>query len=299
MQQLSIHPNGPKFSRIVTGAWRWDKASEQTIDQLIHTSLDAGMTTFDHADIYGNYGNEASFGAVLAKQPGLVNKMQLVSKCGIKLLSARKPEHRVKHYDTSYEHILRSAETSLSLLHTDHLDLLLIHRPDPLMNVDEIAKAFSKLKKEGKVLHFGVSNFTNTQFDLLQSVLSFPLVTNQIEMSLFYTAPFFDGTLDHLYKLKTSPMAWSPLGGGKTFVAEDETTRRLKPVFQSLSEKHNGATMTQLLISWLLKHPSNILPVIGTTKPERVVEAAVAMKLQLDEQDWFELLQAARGREVA
>ncbi|HZY80395.1 MAG TPA: aldo/keto reductase [Cyclobacteriaceae bacterium] len=299
MQHLPIHPSGPTFSRIIAGAWRWNSIPSSTIEELINTSLDEGITTFDHADIYGDYSNEKSFGDVIARQPHLVKKMQLVTKCGIKLTSGKKPEHRVKHYDTSKEHIIKSAENSLSFLHTDHIDLLLIHRPDILMDVEEVADAFSQLKLQGKVLHFGVSNFTTSQFELLQSALSFPLVTNQVELSLFCTAPLFDGTIEQLYRLKASAMAWSPLGGGRTFVAEDEVSRRIREKVNEFSSKYNNATTTQFFLAWLLKHPSKIFPVIGTSKPERLREAAKAIDLKLDTQDWYEMLKAVRGSDVA
>lgn len=292
MQQLKLHPEGPVFSRIIAGAWRWNAVSSAAIERLIQTALDNGIDTFDHADIYGDYSNEALFGDVLKKNPSLLKSMKLVSKCGIKLLSQKKKEHRVKHYDTSKEHLIASAENSLALLGAGHLDLLLIHRPDPLMNAAEVAEAFSLLKQQGKVLHFGVSNFTPSQFDLLQSHLSFPLVTNQVEISLFNNQPLFDGSIDHLYKLKTSAMAWSPLGGGKQMQGE---------VIQKLEQLKNKytASESQLLYAWLLKHPSLIFPVIGTTKPERIVESAKALDVHLDRQDWFEMLQIATGKEVA
>jgi predicted oxidoreductase len=298
MQHLAIHPSGPTFSRIIAGAWRWNSVPANTIGQLIHTALDQGITTFDHADIYGDYGNEKTFGEVIARQPALVKKMQLVTKCGIKLRSSKKPEHRINHYDSSKEHIVKSAENSLSLLHTDHIDLLLIHRPDPLMDVEEVVAAFDQLKKDGKVLHFGVSNFTTTQFDLLQSALSFPLVTNQIELSLFCTAPLFNGVIEQLYKMRASAMAWSPLGGGRTFIAEDEVSRRIREKVTEFSGKYNNASTTQFFISWLLKLHSKIFPVIGTSKPERLIEAAKSIDLNLDTQDWYEMLKAVRGKDV-
>lgn len=299
MQHLAIHPSGPTFSRIIAGAWRWNAVPSSTIEQLINTAIDEGITTFDHADIYGDYSNEKNFGDVLAKLPHLAKKIQLVTKCGIKLTSSKKPDHRVKHYDSSKDHIINSAESSLKLLHTDHIDLLLIHRPDPLMDIYEVADAFSQLKQQGKVLHFGVSNFTTSQFELLQSALSFPLVTNQVELSLYCTSPLFDGTIEHLYKLKASAMAWSPLGGGRTFVAEDEVSRRIKDKINELASKYNGATTTQFFIAWLLKHPSNIFPVIGTSKPERLREAAKSIDVKLDTQDWYDMLKAVRGTDVA
>ena len=215
MERRRIHPKGPEFSRIIAGAWRWHTVDSKTLSDLIQTSLDHGVTTFDHADIYGDHGNEELFGNAIRNNPSLRNKMELVTKCGIKFPSAKRPASWVKHYDTSKQHIVWSAENSLKMLGTDRIDLLLIHRPDPLMNPEEVASAFELLQNQGKVLHFGVSNFTATQFELLQRSLSTPLVTNQIELSISCHAPLFDGSVDVLMKHNASPMAWSPLGGGK------------------------------------------------------------------------------------
>jgi predicted oxidoreductase len=183
-------------------------------------------------------------------------------------------------------------------LGVDKLYVLLIHRPDPLLDPEALAGAFIKLRDQGKVLHFGVSNFSRTQFDTLQSYLSFPLVTNQVEISLFLPQPVLDGTLDHLMQNRTSAMAWSPLGGGKFLTGENEASRR---VLDGLIHFGPGyqASPSQLLLAWLLRHPSRIFPVIGTTKPERLAECSRAAEIQLDRQDWFEMLQWATGKEVA
>ncbi len=288
MERSKIHSQGPTFSRIIAGAWRWN-LSTQAVERLALTALDSGITTFDHADIYGDHSNEEIFGNVFKNNSSLRDKMELVTKCGIKFQSAKRPQTWVKHYDTSKEHIIWSAENSLKMLSTDRIDLLLIHRPDPLLNPLEVAEAFSKLKEDGKVLHFGVSNFTTSQFRLLQKYLSFPLVSNQIEISLSCYQPLFDGSLDYLYEQGISAMAWSPLGGGKLMVDE-------RDMFSKAS-KYN-ATYSQLAIAWLLKHPSKIFPVIGTTQPERVAEAANAIKFNLDKQDWFEMLKWSMGKEM-
>lgn len=290
MERRKIHPEGPEFSRIIAGAWRWNTVSQQTVGKLIQTSLDEGMTTFDHADIYGDHSNEEIFGNILRKDASLRNKMELVSKCGIKFNSAKRPKTWVKHYDTSKEHIMWSVENSLKMLVTDHLDLLLIHRPDPLMNPTEVAETFSQLKQEGKVLYFGVSNFMPSQFTMLQKFLPFPLVTNQIEISLSHVDSLFNGDLDLLMERNTSAMAWSPLAGGKLIGGEREMFGK--------ASKYN-ASYSQLSLAWLLRHPSIIFPVVGTTKFERIAEAAKALDIALDRQDWFEMLQWATGKEVA
>jgi len=289
MQRKKIHPKGPEFSRIITGAWRWN-LPEKEVDQLINTSLDCGMTTFDHADIYGDHSNEEIFGNVLRKNPGLRPRMELVTKCGIKFPSAKRPATWVKHYDTTKKHILWAVDNSLQMLGTDHLDLLLIHRPDPLINPEEVAEAFSLLKQHGKVLHFGVSNFTSFQFEMLQSYMSFPLVTNQIEISLTHNEPLFDGILDTLLKHRVSPMAWSPLGGGSLFTSDSQDVFRKANVY--------NATATQMALAWLLKHPAQLFPVIGTTKGDRILESARAVDIDLDIQDWFEMLKIVQGKEM-
>jgi predicted oxidoreductase len=292
MKQIKIHPNGPSLSRIVVGVWRWHTLSQTQIEALIQASLGEGITSFDHADIYGNYTCEEIFGNVLRKNPSLREKMQLITKCGIKLLSSQRSDHKIKHYDTSKDHIIWSVENSLKKLGTDRIDLLLLHRPDPLMNPMEIAEAFTSLKQQGKVLHIGVSNFTFTQVSMLQSYLSFPLVTNQIELSLFKNQNLFDGTVDTMMKHRMSPMAWSPLGGGKFFDEE-----RINTSLQNLAAQYQ-CTSSQLLLAWLLKHPSTILPIAGTTKPERIEEAAKSMDIGLDKQHWFVMLKWVTGKDV-
>lgn len=290
MKKELLHLKGPECSRIIAGAWRWNTVSATMVEKLIATSLEAGITSFDHADIYGDYSNEKIFGNALKKTPSARKNIQLITKCGIKLLSSKQPGTWIKHYDSSKQNILQSVETSLSNLGTDYIDLLLIHRPDPLMDPEEVAEAFGLLKQNGKVLHFGVSNFTSTQFEMLQGCLPFPLVTNQIELSLSKLETLIDGTLDVLIKHKVSPMAWSPLGGGKLLSSQKNLWNK--------KEKYK-ATETQLSLAWLLKHPANVFPVIGTTQPERILESAKAVEIVLDRQDWFEMLQASVGREVA
>ncbi len=285
-----LHPQGPSFSRIITGVWRWHTLSPETLERLIHTSIDEGITTFDHADIYGDHSCEELFGNILKKDPSLRKKIQLVTKCGIKFSSSKRPATWVKHYDTSEDHIVWSVENSLKMLGTDHLDLLLIHRPDPLLDPLEVSETFVKLKAAGKVLHFGVSNFTPSQFEMLQHFLPFPLVTNQIEISLSRIDPLFNGDLDLMLKHGASAMAWSPLGGGKLQFEDRDWFNK--------ASKYN-ATYSQLALAWLLKHPSNIFPILGTTKPERIIEAAKSIDINLDKQDWFEMLKWVMGKEVA
>lgn len=302
VSRIRFSEDGPEFSRLILGMWRLvdpPALNPQQTLTLINTSLEEGITTFDEADIYGNYSSEEMFGKALALQPSLREKIEVVTKCGIKLISEKRAHHQFKHYDTSHDHIIWSAENSLKVMQTDRIDLLLIHRPDPLMNPDEIAEAFTSLKEQGKVLYFGVSNFTVRQFELIQSRLSFPLVSNQIEISLLHQEPFLDGSIDYCLQHKLAPMAWSPFAGGRLF--ENKNTEqhvRLNNALHKVSKRHEYASIDQIALAWLYKHPAQIVPIIGTCQPERVKSAAQAEKIQLSREDWFELWTAARGEEV-
>lgn len=300
--KIKLAPNGPTISSLIFGTMRlgaWG-ANMNTVEyeKMIQESIELGVTTFDHADIYGHYTTEGEFGKVLKKQPSLRQKMELITKCGIKMVTPNRPNHKIKSYDTSQAHIIKSAENSLQELGTDYLDLLLIHRPSPLMQPAEIAEAFFKLKKQGKVKYFGVSNFTPSQFSLLNQC--FELVTNQIEISINRLEPFTDGTLDQCLEKGIKPMAWSPLGGGKVFTElEDVSIQRIRKVGMKLMEKYEAKGLDQILLAWLLKHPAGILPVLGTTKIQRLEAAVEALNIELTDEEWFELLEASVGRRVA
>lgn len=284
-------------SRIVTGVWRWGNQSPQEILRLIEHSLAAGITTFDHADIYGGYTIEELFGKALSLQPSLRQQMQVVSKCGIKLVSEHRPTHAIKTYDVSAAHLRFSVENSLRMLRTDYLDVLLIHRPSPLMDADEIAEVFTQLRQEGKVRYFGVSNFTPAQFELLHSRIK--LVTNQVEISAYRLSPFLDGTLDQCQRLRIAPMAWSPLGSGKIFQdpPPDAQTYRLQNALRPICQKYQVGYDT-LLLAWLLRHPSRIIPILGTTNPDRFSSAMRSLNIQLTEQEWFTIWKASTGEEI-
>lgn len=302
--RLQIAPGGPTLSRLVAGMMNltdWQLSIPQRLD-FIHACLEMGITTFDHADIYGGYTCEAAFGEALARERGLRDRMELVSKCGIRLISPNRPAHHVKSYDTSRDHILQSVENSLRNLRTDSLDLLLIHRPDPLMDADEVAEAFRLLREAGKVRHFGVSNFTPAQVDLLASRLDFPLVTNQVECSLLHRDPLHDGTFDQCQRLRMMPMIWSPFGGGALFRGDTPQARRLQPVLQQIGQTHgrgqDAAGADQIALAWLLALPSRPLPVLGTGRLDRLRAAVDALDIQLDRETWFALWQTAAGHEV-
>jgi len=297
---LDLAPSGPQVSRLALGLWRvasWGLSDDELLD-LVHGSLDLGITTFDHADIYGDYAAEEIFGRALALEPSLRHRLQLVTKCGIVLVSSRRPAHRMKHYDTGREHIVASAENSLRALGTDHLDLLLIHRPDPLLDAGEVAEAFQALQAAGKVLHFGVSNFTPWQFDLLASRLPMPLVTNQVELSLLNMEVLADGTVDQCQRLGISPMAWSPLAGGGLFDGDDARSLRVRRALQAVGRELGGAPADQVALAWILRHPARVVPVVGSGKLERIQSAAAAAGLHLSREQWFTLWAASAGQDV-
>ncbi len=299
----TLLPGSPDtLSRIILGVWRLsgdpDRTRPEAVIRLVETALQEGITTIDHADIYGNYTVEEIFGRALGRQSSLRQRLELVTKCGIRLVSENRPEHRLKTYDTSKDHIVNSVDTSLRNLHTDYLDVLLLHRPDPLMNADEVAGACGQLKEAGKVKHFGVSNFTTHQFALLQSRLDFPLVTNQIEFSVVHLASLYDGTLDQCQQLRVPPMAWSPLAGGKLFTNTDEQSTRVGLALQEVGAALGGASVEQVAVAWIMKHPAGVMPVLGTGQPERLQEAAKAADLQLTRDQWFHILKASAGQDV-
>lgn len=289
-----------KSSTVIAGCMNWGqwgaKFSTQQYLSHIKKNLEAGVYTFDHADIYGHYTTEEEFGNALKLDPSLRSKMQIITKCGICMVTPHRPLHQIKSYNTSKTHILSSVEQSLSNFHTDYIDLLLIHRPDPLMDPYEIAEAFMILKQSGKVKHVGVSNFTTSQFEMLHHL--FPLEVNQIELSIIHTKPFYDGVTDQCMLKKVIPQAWSPIGAGKIHLdAEDERSRRIISMAKILGEKYN-ASFDQILIAWLLQHPSGIVPVMGTTKIERMQAAMEANSIEMTHEEWHMLLRASNGFDV-
>ncbi len=287
------------LSRISLGLWRareWNYSTQQLRD-LITQSLELGITTFDHADIYGGYECESLFGNVLKEDPSIRNKMQIVTKCGIKLISQKFPEHQLHCYDTSQAHIIKSAESSLQNLSTDYIDLLLIHRPDPFMNADETAEAFYNLKNSGKVLHFGVSNFLPNQFHLLQSRLDFPLITNQIEVSVLSTEHFDNGNIDFLQERKIIPMVWSPFAGGKIFWENSEQANRVRNVLNEIANKYQVGIET-VATAWLLVHPVNFIVVLGSGKIDRIKSAFKGLEIKLTREEWFKIWVASKGYDV-
>lgn len=284
-----------KLSPIVAGTMNWGvwdkKLSTSEMEHLIHICFENKITSFDHADIYGSYTTEADFGKSFGQSKIDRNKIQFISKCGIQLENDR--NNSIKHYDYSKEHIIWSVEKSLKNLQTDYLDVLLLHRPSPLMVADEIAEAVAKLKKEGKIIDFGVSNFTAWQTELLRQKTE--INYNQIQFSATHHEAMLDGSLDYMQLHNIRPMSWNPLG---TVFREDiEQTRRLKKLLAQLVDKYHLGSDT-ILLAWVLKHPANVIPVAGTVNIARIQALMKAVEMDLDQLDWFAIWTESMGNKV-
>ncbi len=284
------------LSPIVAGLWRSAEWRQTTAErtQWIQQALEMGITSFDHADIYGQGRAEELFGEALRAVPGLRNRLQLVTKCGIRLPSAAEHVH-LKHYDTSPAYVRRRVEASLRHFGTDRLDRVLIHRPDVLMDAAELAETFAALTREGKVLQWGVSNHSPAAFALLHA--RYPLVTNQVEWSPLALAVLHDGTLDQAQQLGARPMIWSPLAGGRLLRGEDEMAQRVRAAMQPVADRL-GVSLPTLAYAWILRHPSRPHPITGSGRIEGLREAVAALDLRLDAEDWYAIWTAAAGRAV-
>ena len=292
-----IKMNKSHFSKIIAGTMSWGvwgkNFNTNELQRMIETTVDLGISSFDHADIYGGYTTESAFGTAFSKTGISRSSVQFITKCGIQLVTPNRP-NTIKHYDCSKAYIMSSAEASLKQLQTDYLDVLLIHRPSPLMHPYEVMEAIEQLKKEGKINHFGVSNFTPSQMDLIASEVA--IAVNQIEFSVVQCQALFDGRLDQMLTQKITPMAWAPLGA----IFSEETTpqkKRILDQLESLAAVYN-ATPDQLMLAWILQHPSRIHPVIGSTNLERIKAASKAVSIHLSTQDWFRILEASQGHQV-
>jgi len=300
MKRVKLAPHGPEFSRMVYGTWRLlsTKPTAQEINRRLHACLELGITTIDTAEIYGLYEVEQALGAALALSPGLRDQLEIVTKAGIYVPCSYHPERRTAHYNATGPRLVKSLEKSLRLLGTDRVDLFLVHRPDWLTRAEETATGLNELLRNGKIRSAGVSNYSVSQFDLLNAHLAQPLVTNQLEFHLLHMEPIHDGTLHQCEKLGVLPMAWSPLAGGKLFDPANPAAPRLAAAAQAMASRCNGATLEQLAYAWILAHPSRPLPVIGTNKLERLQSAAQADAIVLEREDWYTLWEAAQGRRI-
>ena len=286
MERIEL-AEGLAFSRLVYGMWRLaddGDTSVKHVDAKINAALDQGITTFDQADIYGGYTAEAVLGTALKANPSLSQHMEIVSKCDIVIEAGRHSGARVKHYDTTAEHINASVDASLSEMGIDEIDVLLVHRPDPLMDHHVTGAALDALVDAGKVRAVGASNFRPWDWNLLQSAMRHPLVTNQIELSLKHIAPFTNGDLAFHQQHGHVVMAWSPLGGGDLMTASNELTHRLDSIATRC-----GVDRAAVATAFLLAHPAKITPVLGTNNLDRISHISAAEMVELDRQDWFYL----------
>jgi predicted oxidoreductase len=288
--------NKTTLSPIIAGTMNWgvwDKnLTINEMESMIQVCLENKITTFDHADIYGSYTTENDFGKAFAASQIAREKMQLISKCGIQMISENR-SNSIKHYDYSKEHIIASAERSLTNLQTDYLDVFLLHRPSPLMQADEIAEAIEKLKSDGKIIDFGLSNFTSSQTDLIRQKTE--VNYNQIQFSATNYEPMLDGSLDYMQINNIRPMSWNPLGS--VFRTDIPQTHRLKKLLATLVSKY-GLGSDTLLLSWVLKHPAKIIPIAGTVNVARIQALHKAVSLELDKEDWFAIWSESMGTRV-
>ncbi len=286
------------FSPIIAGTMRlgkWGAHFNTTQYQsFIEQCLELGISTFDHADIYGDYTTEEEFGNALQHLSSQRKDIQIITKCGIQRVCKQRASHRIKSYDSTKEHIIASVEQSLKALKTDYIDVLLLHRPDYLMDPHEVGEAIQILNEQDKIIDFGVSNFNVHQFDLLNPKVA--LCTNQIEVSINQLDAFDNGTLDQCHKYRLPVMAWSPLGGGGIFSENPSAqNERILKTARPMMEKYN-CSLDQLLLAWLMKHPTYIIPVVGTRKIERLKSAMAATKINISHEDWYDLFQASSGQ---
>ncbi|OQQ09338.1 oxidoreductase [Vibrio splendidus] len=298
--RVTIAPQGPELSELVQGYWRtaeWGMTPQQRLT-FLKQHIDLGITTVDHADIYGNYQCEKLFGEALALEPSLRDDIQIVTKCDINLCGDHTPDRKINHYDTSAQHIYQSVNNSLERLGVNDIDVLLIHRPDVLMDADEVAEAFAELHKVGKVKHFGVSNFSPRQFELLQSRLGKPLVTNQVEINPLNFEVAHDGTLDQLQMNRIRPMAWSCLGGGSIFSGDSAQAVRVRDELEAIRQEVGADNIDQVIYAWVRRLPSNPIAIIGSGKIERVKTAVDALKIELTREQWYRVWVASKGHGV-
>lgn len=287
-------------SRIIHGHWRlldWNLTDKELLD-FTKQIIDLGITTFDHADIYGNYECEKKFGDALKLDKSVRKDIQIITKCGIKLNTDKFPDRKVKYYDYSYDYIINSVNNSLRNFSTDYIDLLLLHRPAPFFNPEEVAKVFSDLKQSGKVLHFGVSNFSQQQFEMLNSYVDDKLVTNQVEISPYCLEHFDNGNIDFFLKDKIKPLAWSPLAGGKILSPTNEKEQRINSVLKEIALELNVDSIDKIIYSWLFKHSANIIPIVGSSKLDRIKSAVDALSINMTLEQWYRIFIASKGKEL-
>ncbi len=285
------------FSRAALGFWRWKEwgISVPQLRSLIDQTRDLGITTFDHADSYADGEAEVAFGDAIGSNSSLRENIEIITKCTL----VYPDEHvKTKYYDTSKEHILRRVDRSLKMLQTDYIDLLLLHRPDPFMNPEETAAAFNELETSGKVRNFGVSNYKPLDFEMLQSYVSQPLITNQIEVSVLQHENFDDKTVQHALTKRIHPIVWSPLAGGRIFFGEDETAIRVRNQLEVVREEIGAEKIDDVAFAWLLNHPVGFVPITGACELDFIRRPMDALKYTLTREQWFSIWSAQTGRRV-
>jgi len=294
MDKIYLSDSGPKVSPAVYGFYRWNGSfvNEEKMEKIVNICLDLGINTFDHGDTYGDYMCEEIFGNVLKSSSIKRESIVLFTKCGINIPHESRPDYRVKHYDTSREHILNSLENSLRKLRTDYIDVFLLNQLDPLSNLEETALTLEKLKDSGKIKNVGVVNYSVFQHQLLSSYLRIPIVTNHIELNLLNTSAFDNGQVDYIKQKYMRPLATSPLAQGKIANSNEKIPLRIRGKLEELAAKYNSH-FESVAIAWLVK--LGALPLIGTTDEERIRNIAEAFKINLDRQDWYELYSVSRG----
>lgn len=304
MESRQIGKSSLAGSRLAYGCMRiagdGSRGGQDAGKRAIHAAVDAGYTVFDHADIYGDGMCESLFGEVLRESPSLRDAILIIDKCGIRFAGSGSPDSPAR-YDSSPSHIVSSVEASLQRLGAEQIDVLLLHRPDYLMQPDEVAGVFDALHASGKVAHFGVSNFSPSQVELLQSATDFPFLINQVEMNVHNIERLSDGTLEQCQRLGMTPMAWCPVAGiaypawGNTFTTADDV--RIRKEIETQATKY-GCSDTGIALAWLLRHPAAILPIIGSTTAHRIVEATESLAIDYSREDWYALFEARNGVRV-
>lgn len=297
MEKLQLN-HEISLSRIVQGLWRltsWNMSSLEIVD-FVYQCIDLGVTSFDTAEIYGNYEAERVFGEALKLDPSLRSKIEIITKTGINMKSVKR-DYRIGHYDTTYNKIIASCKKSIELMNCEYLDVYLIHREDPLIDHKEVARALNDLKSMGLIKSYGVSNFDPFKFEALQHFTNNQLVTNQIEISPLCFEHFNSGMMDVLQKHEVHPMIWSPLAGGEIFTSDDEKAVKVRNILKVIADRHQEE-MDTIVYAWLLKHPTKGLPISGSGKIERLKNAVRALDVELSLEEWYEIYTASQEQEL-
>jgi predicted oxidoreductase len=295
MEKIYLSDAGPKVSPAIYGFYRWNievSNTAETMERIVNQCLEAGINTFDHADIYGSYQCEELFGKALDRKSFKREDVVLFTKCGLRIPDASQPDVRVKHYDTSREHILKSVDNSLRKLKTDYIDIFLLNHLDHISNLEETAYTLQQLKEAGKIKNIGVANFSVFQHQLLAAYLNVPIVTNHIELNLLNTSAIDNGQIDYIKQRYMRPLASAPLAAGRIAYGKDDLAIKVRRKLQELTQKYN-ADIESIAVAWLIK--LGALPLIGTTSEQRIKNIVNAFDIKLDNQDWYELYNTSRG----